>query len=254
MEKKRVWFWSIFFVSLLCLNISLLIFNTVILRSKSYSPLEIPLEGKVVILDENGEEIPFRPTDVKVFSHYDPSVFMNRRGRNTWNLHIDESGNFRSRIPEYAITLYCSTGDGKHAAVVDIIPGELLTELIIELRPRYSVTGRLLGNAGTPLANQEFCLECYRRSDFTDAPLGQRHAINEVFHSIEAVTDSGGFFTLDGFIPGTKYDIVIFRADKSGYRATSLETPILQPEQYLQPFSFGDVIVPLGPPSNRINK
>ena len=46
-------------------------------------------------------------------------------------------------------------------------------------------------------------------------------------------------------IPGTEYGLIVYfqPLGEYGYRAASLEMPILEPEQYQAPFDLGDVSV-----------
>ena len=197
----------------------------------------MPVEGEVVILDENGEAVPFQPTRIDCFSLYAPHFF--RYANREQYLHVSESGRFRCKIPEFAATLFFDTEDGKYAAIVDVTPDKPPTGLVVELRPRYSITGRLVHETtGTPFANQEVRLECSRCSDFgVDDPFWWgNHAYGKTILTM-TTTDAEGFFAMDKNIPGVKYDFRIGGCTKS------MEMPILQPEQYQQPFSVGDVFV-----------
>ena len=216
----------------------------------SYFPLHtMPVEGTVVILNEEGEVIAHQPTVLLCFSQYASGLFRSDRKRRL-HLVIDDSGNFGGKIPNFVTTLFFDTKDGKYAAVVDITPDMPTTGLVVELRPRYTVTGRLVDDTkGTPLANQAFKVDLSRLSDFgmTNPFTGSSFATSEVWHSVEITTDAEGFFTIDNVIPGTEYRLFV-RQPGISFFAKSLKMPILQPEQYQEPFNLGDVPVPPRPP------
>ncbi|MCL2004818.1 MAG: hypothetical protein FWG73_01520 [Planctomycetaceae bacterium] len=203
------------------------------------------LEGTVVILDENGEAIPYRDTIFTFYSHYAPSFFRSDAGRKR-NLYIDEQGFGKEvpiKIPKSAATLFFHTRNGKYAAVVDVGPNDSATGLVVELRPRFSATGRLVDHTGIPLANYEFSLDLRRIHDFgSQAPFGPKYAVVETFESEYCETDSEGLFTASRLIPGVEYHLNI-HLPKSAYGAASLKMPILQPEHYREPYSLGDVSV-----------
>jgi hypothetical protein len=205
------------------------------------------IEGTVVILNENGEAIPFQQTELKCFSHYAPDIL--RSGNNCRpNLDIDETGKFSGIIPHSAATLFFFTQDDKYAAIVDITPNEPLTDLVVELRPRYAITGRILsGYSGKLFADSQVHLESSRTSD-VGTTFGREYSCYIIFHSVRARTDSEGFFTIDGVIPGTQYHLygnasIVTVENKTiyGYFGVTLEMPILEPEQYQEPLSLGDL-------------
>ena len=205
----------------------------------------MPINGTVIILDENGKTLPFQPTRLTRFSLYAKSFFRSDMRRKS-DIYVDESGKFNSRIPGFAATVFLRTKDEKYAAIIDITPDKPPTNLRIELHPRYTVTGRLVHEAtGTPLAQQEIKLKCHRCSDMgVKIPIISReYGMVETFHSETTTTDSEGFFTVDNMIPGTEYKLYLSRSAIS-YNVISLNMPILQPEQYGEPFSLGDVVIP----------
>jgi hypothetical protein len=233
----------------------------ILMSLKDAGPLRpIPLEGIVVILDENGEKIPFRETKFTFYSDYPPNFFRSERSRKL-NYHIDqETGKFGGgyvSIPKCGSTLFFHTINGKYVAVVDIAKGEPTTGLVIELRPRYSATGRLVDRNGTPLAHYEFSLMFERSPDLLSGTFFDRNsASGETFEALYCETDAEGYFTVDRLIPGLGYGIR-FHQPKSPkntwYSVEKVLAPILQPEQYQQPYSLGDVVVrfhssiPVGP-------
>ena len=205
----------------------------------------MPFNGTVIILDKNGETLPFQPVKLTRLSHYAPSFFRSDWKRRL-DIYIDKSGNFNSKIPGFAATAFLRTEDGKYAAVVDITPDKPPTGLVIELHSRYTITGRLVHETtGTPLDHQEIALECRSVSVMgKKIPfIGRTYGQIEMLHSEETVTDSEGFFTVDNMIPGAGYDFCILRP-RLRYFVRSIEMPVLQPEQYREPFSLGDVVVP----------
>ena len=212
------------------------------------------LEGTVVILDENGEPIPYRDTTFTFFSHYAHGFFRSETGRER-NYCIDAAGRFGSDgpypIPKFPATLFFHTRNGKYAAVVDLAEGAPTTGLVIELRPRYSAAGRLVDSSGTPLANYEFSLDFSRTPDFGGLPFGRKVAFVKTFEFVYCETDAEGRFTADRLIPGLEYDLRIhLPKTAAGYATTpaSIKMPILSPEQYREPFSLGDVVVPRAVP------
>lgn len=230
-------------LSLLLSLVSLLLSTSILLMKSDSWNNTMPVEGTVVILGENGEAVPLQPTELKFFSRYAPGSRSDDYQRK--QITIGESEKFSIKIPEFAATLFARTKDGKYAAVVDIGPEKPATDLVVELRPRYTVTGRLIhkgNNIG--VENREILLTCDRRSDFGG---WQKHAVVETFHSQKTTTDAEGFFTIDDVIPGMEYRIFIsyrFHEGSPVYApAASVEMPILRPEQYSEPFSLGEVIV-----------
>jgi hypothetical protein len=130
--------------------------------------------------------------------------------------------------------------DKKYVALIDISSDKPTTGLTIKLRPRYSITGRLVDLNGTPFVNRQFTMYCQRHSDFGDHfpgihPFGQ-HAELEKFHSETCTTDADGFFAVHRIIPGADYMLRV-------RSPVQLDMPILQPEQYQEPYSLGDVVV-----------
>ena len=150
-------------------------------------------------------------------------------------------------MPKFAATLCFVTNDGKYAASVDITPDMPPTGLTIELIPTYTITGRLVDRTKkSPLANHKITLVYMRFSEYgAEIPgVTWTHADSGVLHSEATTTDSEGFFTLNNVIPGVEY----FLRDNDfleGKRTFGkyLEMPILQPEQYQEPFALGDVFV-----------
>ena len=203
----------------------------------------MPIEGTVVIFNENGETIPFQPTRFTCFSRYAPA-FSRSPLKRTHNFHVDEMGQFSHKIPEFTATLLFFTEDGKHAAVVDITPDIPPTGLVIELRPRYTVTGRVVHPDGTPRANQKMRLTYMRSSDFemnlSFRITGRQSGPTKGLHVERSTTDVNGFFTINNVIPGIKYALY---GEDYGFLGPSLKMPILEPEQYQEPFDLGDVSV-----------
>ncbi len=202
------------------------------------------LEGTVAILDEKGVPIPWREVDLTFFSHYPSGYFWSDLNRKR-NLYVGKSefGNrIPIKIPKYASTLFFHTKDKKYAAVVDLGPNDPTTGLVVELHPRHSATGRLVDQKGAPLAGYEFSLQFSRTPDFGF----DKSATVETFEYEYCVTDSDGVFKADRLIPGLEYKIRIHIPSVSMYGA-SVTMPILKPEQYEEPYSFGDVSVRLSP-------
>jgi len=85
-----------------------------------------------------------------------------------------------------------------------------------------------------------------RTPDFPQSSFGPKCVPVETLESEYCETDADGFFTADRLIPSVEYDIRIY-SSKSPYRHTSLKMPILQPEQYQQPYSLGDVVMSAAP-------
>ena len=202
-----------------------------------FPPHTEKLKGTIVIVDENGEVIPYQSPTVTVFSHYAPGPFINETDRRR-DKYFDDSGNFDAWIPRCPLTLFFHSRNGKYAAVVDIAKGEPTTGLEVTLRPRHSVTGRLLDRSGTPLANYEFRLEFRRISEVQ--PGGTRIEV-ETFELLYSKTDADGFFTVDRLIPGVEYQLRTLLPKESRFSRVAL--PILEPEQYQEPFDLGDVSI-----------
>ena len=239
--KKRSWvLWICIPCLLLCalyVACDLLLF----VIKQPYPKSTMPITGTVVILDENGETIPFQPTGIRCFSYYASAPFRSGEHRKR-NIDVDDLGKFNSKIPEFAAALFFYTEDEKYAAIVDISPDKPTTDLAIELRPRYTITGRLVDKTGTPLDKSRVALACNRLGDFGTESLfpflfATYVAKGETFYFKETTTDIDGLFTMDNVFPGTKYT---FSHDYSGI---FLDMPVLQSEQYQQPFDLGDVSV-----------
>jgi hypothetical protein len=211
----------------------------------------VSLQGTVVILDENGETLPYRDTTFTFFSQY-PGGFFRSESSRTRNFYIDEGefGNrFPIKIPNFPAKLFFHTRNGKYAAVVALAKGDPRTGLEVTLRPRHSATGRLVNQSGKPLANYEFTLDFWRTEDdsgfISDLILtfvGSRPISAETLESVYAETDADGYFTVDRLIPGLEYSLSIHvPRNAGGY--TTVTMPILQPEQYQEPFDLGNVSV-----------
>jgi len=204
------------------------------------------LQGTIAILDENGDALPRRDTFFTFFSLYAGDSFRSEENRKR-NLYVDEEG-FGNKIPiaipEFPATLFFHTRNGKYATVVDLTKGEPTTGLVVKLRPRHSATGRLVDRAGTPLANYEFSLNFQRTPELgtSSAFGGQRYAFVETFEFVYGETDADGYFTVDRLIPGLEYSLNTHQPkDGGGYAKVTM--PVLQPEQYQEPFSLGDVSI-----------
>ena len=63
-----------------------------------------------------------------------------------------------------------------------------------------------------------------------------------MFESEYCVTDADGYFIAERLIPGLEYRISLHQPKFSMY-AVSVTVPILQPEQYQEPYDLGDVVV-----------
>jgi len=209
----------------------------------------VSLQGTIVILDENGDVVPYRDTTFTFYSHYPGGFFRSEMSRKR-NLYIDEEG-FGNRvpilIPRYPATLFFHTLNGKYATVVDIAEGEPTTGLAVTLRPRHSATGRLVNHSGMPLANFEFTLNLQRTPSFA---FGQNTVSVETLEFVYGETDADGYFTVDRLIPGVEYSLRIHVPRTAGGHAT-VTMPILEPEQYQEPFDLGDV--PIHPPILRFS-
>ena len=75
-------------------------------------PNPVSLEGTIVILDENGEVMPYRETIFTFYSHYAPGFFRSEMDRKR-NLYINESGfgnPIPIKIPKSAATLFSNSG------------------------------------------------------------------------------------------------------------------------------------------------
>jgi len=230
--KKQSWIW----ITLGSLALGLCTFAFVFKLLAFPQNTMMPIEGTVVILDENGEPLPFQAVRWTCFSHFAPGSFRNDRQRT--QSFFGQPEKFNRRIPKFAATLFVRTEDGKHAAIVDITPDKPPIGLVVELRPLYTATGRLLDRQGAPLVNQSISFKCRRSSDFGYTFAFGEHGIPKTLHFSRATTDSEGFFTIDNIIPGTEH--VVFIGNRY---ATSLDMPILEPEQYQEPFDLGDVSI-----------
>ena len=214
-----------------------LCFVLVVITFERFNPPALrSLEGTIVIVDENGDVVPYRSPVVTFFSHYAPGTFRGEVGRKQ-DLYFDDSGNFGSWIPRYPATLFFHSRNGKYAAVVDIAKGDPTTGLEVILRPRHSVTGRLVDRSGTPLANYDFRLEFMRVSERNF----RRRVKIETFESLYSKTDADGFFTVDRLIPGVQYQLRTLLPTENRFSRVTM--PILEPEQYQEPFDLGDVSI-----------
>jgi len=209
-----------------------------------HSPLDLRwFGGTIVVVDENGDVIPVRSTlpTITVFSHYAPGLFRSETKR-TRDFHFwtDGSGDFGTLIPRFPATLFIHYRDGRHATVVDLAQGDPTTGLVITLRPRHSVTGRLVDRTGAPLANYEFRLAIRRWSEGNF----RRTVKGTMFESLYSRTNADGFFVVHRLIPGVEYGLRILThlpEDDGGLSRVTM--PILEPEQYQEPFDLGDVVV-----------
>ena len=247
-------FGCVLLLSALCLFQAIL--GIVMTQKRSCPPNSGNLQGTIEILDENGNAVPYRDTTLTFFSLYAGSSVRCEANRKR-NLYVDAEG-FGNRvplaIPEFPATLFFHTRNGKYAAVVDLAEGEPTTGLAVTLRPRHSATGRLLDRSGTPLANYEFSLNFQRTPEIDRSlPFGRSWATVETFEFVYGETDADGYFTVDRLIPGLEYNLRTHQPkDGGGY--TNVTMPILQPEQYQEPFDLGDVFTRPGftvPPSAR---
>jgi hypothetical protein len=214
---------------------------------QAWGPLPLDterLQGTIVILDENGDVLPYRDTTFTFFSRYAENVFRSERSRKR-NYFIDETGfgnDIFMRIPKSPATLFFHTWNGKYAAVVDLDVGEPKTGLVVTLRPRHSATGRLIDNDGTPLAHHEFRLFFQRSPGFDRSFFSRGWATVKTFETVYGETDADGYFIVHRLIPGLEYSIhVHYPKEGRGYARVTM--PILEPEQYQEPFDLGDVVV-----------
>ena len=173
--------------------------------------------------------------------------FRHSCGLRTRNLHVGESefGNeVPIMIPKSGATLFFHTHNKKYAAVVDLEKDDPTTGLVVELRPRHSATGRLVDHTGTPLAHYEFSLNFNRTHEMVSSSSfgGNKHASVKTFEYEYCVTDADGYFSVERLIPGLEYQVSIHVPSISMY-AVSVKMPILQPEQYREPYDLGDVVV-----------
>jgi len=212
--------------------------------SKEWRPLNTQrLQGIIVILDENGDVLPYQDTTFTFFSRYAENAFRSETRRER-NYKIDETGfgnDAFMRIPRFPATLFFHTWNGKYAAVVDI--DEPKTGLVVTLRPRHSATGRLVDQSGAPLANYEFRLFFQRYPGFDSSFFSRGWATNKTFETVYGETDADGYFTVDRLIPGLEYSMRVHHpknADGTDSHG-KITMPILQPEQYQEPFDLGDV-------------
>ena len=217
----------------------------------------MPIAGTITIFDEHGKAMSFQPIKVTCFSHYAPAPYRSKF-RRTQTFRVNESEKFSLKAPAFAATLCFLANDKKYAAVVEITPNMPPTNLTITLVPTFTLTGRLVSEAtGTPIANQKIKLDYLRWSEYREYSaferwlkgLFQRHKpISEStsgwLHSEVTTTDSEGFFTFASVIPGIEYilsDANLFGGKYDFWEP--IEMPILEPEQYKQPFDLGDVVV-----------
>jgi hypothetical protein len=223
----------------------MLIVNSLILIFHVIDPFPLAtekLEGTITILNENGETIPFRgPFIYTVYSRYAPGSFRSEASRKR-EYTTGESGRISVSMPHFPATLFFSTDDGKHAAVVDINPDELAAGLDVKLRPRFSATGRLVNSSGTPLANYEFSLDIWRETECPEPLTRPQRVEHETFEFVCCRTDADGFFAADRLIPGVEYDVRSYQP-RPIWHSVALKMPILSPEQYQQPYDLGDVTV-----------
>ena len=199
------------------------------------------LQGSVVILDENGEILPSEYISTTFFSHYAPGPFRSELWRK-WDIffYLDGSdNNFGAWMPKFPATLLVQAYDGrKYAAVVDIARGEPTTGLVVTLRPRHFATGRLVDQSGAPLVNHDFSLNLRRWSEVAF----NKRVEGAVFEELWSRTNADGFFTVTRLIPGVEYQLRTY-SPENRRRFSEITMPILEPEQYQQPFDLGDVIV-----------
>jgi hypothetical protein len=240
--KKQTWLsWSV----LVC--VLLLSACCIALSLKERGPLNTErLQGTIVILDENGDVIPYQDTTFTFYSRYAENVFRSETSRER-NYYIDENGFGNSvfmRIPKFPATLFFHTWNGKYAAVVDLDVGEPTTGLVVTLRPRYSATGRLVDRSSrAPLANHEFRLFFQRSPSFDSSFFSRNFASVKTFETVYGETDADGYFTVDRLIPGLEYSLSTHQPREGGGYG-NVTTPILSPEQYQElPFDLGDVSV-----------
>ena len=206
----------------------------------------MPVSGTITILDEHGEAMPFQPTEVMWYSLYAPALYRSDLKRSRTVL-VDESEKLSLKIPEFATTLCFFTQDKKYAAVVDIFPDMPPTDLTIELIPTYTITGRLVNYATkAPIADKQIELTANTPSSEYGAlfPGNKQYGYSRTFHLEVTTTDSEGFFTFDNVVPGCKYRLSDnYHSHLPCTFSKSLVMPILEPEQYQQPFDLGDVVV-----------
>jgi len=104
--------------------------------------------------------------------------------------------------------------------------------------------GRLVDYAGVPLANVEFTLDFLRLSSGPSLLLfpGSGVLSAETFESKYGETDADGYFTVDRLIPGLEYRLRI-HVPRNARGHARVTMPILEPEQYQEPFDLGDVLI-----------
>jgi len=224
---------SILLLSALCLVQAILGF---VMTQKRFGPPKSErLQGTIVIRDEHGTVLPYRETTFTLYSRFAEYVCRTEVHRKR-NLYIDEEG-FGNQVPiaisKSPATLFFHTWNGKYAAVIDIGEGEPTTGLVVTLHPRHSATGRLVQRSGTPLANYEFRL-LFERSPGPGKV--------EVLEFVYGETDASGYFTVDRLIPGLEYRLRTHLPKEDGGSAR-VTMPMLQPEQYQEPFDLGNVFI-----------
>ena len=227
--------------------VCLLFVLCVVMSLKGSGPqYSVKLEGTIIVLNEDGDVLPYQIPLCTFYSHYAQDFFRSEVSRKR-NLHVFETGFGNKRpihIPKFPATLFFYTPNGKYAAVVDLAKGEPTTGLMVTLRPRYSATGRLVDQSGTPLTHHEFCLYFERAPEPTHYCLTRTTIFpsGETFESVHGESDSEGYFTVDRLIPGVEYELRVHHPRYIVGYAT-VRMPILQPEQYSEPFSLGDVSI-----------
>ena len=109
---------------------------------------------------------------------------------------------------------------------VQALKGDETGPLTVRMEPVSTLTGRVLGPEGRPMASVEVIVSLSTRlADYQSIPLelfvGGRGSLRERNRST-ATTDPNGAFRIQGLIPGLKYELLIREGNKDLYSISDL--------------------------------